>query len=613
MEVREIKSYLSISQVLKYYGAILVNSSSGSWWCPIHERGGKNGGHHTPSLVAKDDIGKATCLSQGCFQNDDVLDVIAKMENYNIKTQFPNVLRKASEIAGIPATDLISNKNYLKLNYQKPVKNLEEKHLLYLESIGISRNTAHIFNLKSRYDYILYPQIKNNSILGYKGISILPNLQTGKKKIFNEGKDRKCKIWFEPIIKHQKTVIFTEGEKDCMRLNQELASLEKDQNIVAVTSSTGAQSFPKDIKEFIKKYSFEQIIIIYDNDKAGQVGSRKLMEALISVNVNIKNYSFPKEFKEGYDISDWFQDGHTFKDLLKLQYQSPPKREDIFQKIFESRIINHSFIEETLTPDINLNTGMQEIDEEAPLILGENSIITGRTGYGKTVLGVNITNGVLKHNKDVNVIFFSLELKRKALFHRLIACEYDMEQWKMKRGFIGKDGTVFIEDKQKYIDACMEYMELCNERLLIYDDLYTVEQIERELKKLEQHGFIPHYLIIDYVNIMDFEKPKENKHVEISKWIKRLAKEKNYHIQGICQANRMTVEKADGFARTENLADSDQYGRDAFTVYSIISNQEGFFINPTKNRNGKAEQVFKFGWNPVSGKIKYELYNNNTY
>ena len=95
------------------------------------------------------------------------------------------------------------------------------------------------------------------------------------------------------------------------------------------------------------------------------------------------------------------------------------------------------------------------------------------------------------------------------------------------------------------------------------------------------------------------------KHIQISTWIKFLAKEKNIHIQAVCQANRATKENDDGYARTENLADSDQYGRDAFIVYSIKTDKDSdnYSINPTKNRNGKPEEAIDLVWNNKSGKI----------
>ena len=93
---QDIKNLVSISQVLRHYGAECTNNSSGAWWCILHEVGGKNNGHKTPSLVAKDNIGTATCLSQKCFEADDIFSVISKMEGLDIKKRFCLNKRKSS-------------------------------------------------------------------------------------------------------------------------------------------------------------------------------------------------------------------------------------------------------------------------------------------------------------------------------------------------------------------------------------------------------------------------------------------------------------------------------------------------------------------------------------
>jgi replicative DNA helicase len=104
-----------------------------------------------------------------------------------------------------------------------------------------------------------------------------------------------------------------------------------------------------------------------------------------------------------------------------------------------------------------LLTGYKEIDEKCPIILGENIIIVGRTGKGKTVLGVNFVNGILKNNEDSKVLVFSLELKKKAFLQRLLSAEYDIETWKIKKGF-ASENTNFTTQKDIYISNAEKYI-----------------------------------------------------------------------------------------------------------------------------------------------------------
>jgi len=296
--------------------------------------------------------------------------------------------------------------------------------------------------------------------------------------------------------------------------------------------------------------------------------------------------------------------------------QEKPKK--TLSQAFPRYVVNDNSALETLDADKILYTGYKEIDEQCPLILGENTIITGRTGKGKTVLGVNFVNGILKHNEKAKVVVFSLELNKKAFLQRLFASEYDMEQWKIKKAFIAEDKSIFTSEREKYITNAKDYIKKYGERLMIVDDINGIEAIEDILEDLKKNfDFIPDYILIDYANIMTTKKlADESKHIQFSIWMKFLAKKRNIHVQAICQANRATKDNDDGYARTENLADSDQYGRDAFVVYSIKTSKDtnDYFVNPTKNRNGKAESEITLVWNGMSGKIygteKPKLSNN---
>jgi len=140
--IDEIKDKLQISDVLEYYGGECTSQASGAWWCIIHEVGGKHKGHKTPSLVAKDERGTATCMSRGCFQSDDIFGVIAKMEHLDLKNDFPAIKEKACRIAGISyniATDKESSIQEIpsQKDYQGRVSELNNEHLDYLTKIGL--------------------------------------------------------------------------------------------------------------------------------------------------------------------------------------------------------------------------------------------------------------------------------------------------------------------------------------------------------------------------------------------------------------------------------------------------------------------------------------------
>ena len=604
---KEIKSQLSISDVIKHYGGECTNQSSGAWWCIMHEDGGKGKGHKTPSLVAKDNTGTATFMSRGCFESDDIFGVIAKMENLDIRNDFTEVKKRACGIAGVSTESYIEPQNSQKKAISKEliIDELQTKHLKYLENIGISKETADFFQLKARYDYILYPQTEGSEIIGYKGISIHKDSKTGKSKMFFEGD--KVSIWGNDQDTKNKHIIFVEGEKDCLRLYEEIQKEGKQDDYLVLTITTGAKTVPNDILQRLGHLKPSQVSIIYDNDRAGNEGSEKLAKALIEEVKEVSVYYFNSDNKEGYDITDFLNEGGKFEDIWGLESEVFKKEVKTLESSYPHYILSEDSILDTLTPDKVLYTGYKYIDEKCPIVVGENSIIVGRTGKGKTVLGVNFVNGILKNNEHSKVVVFSLELKKKAFLQRLLSAEYNVETWKIKKGFLDDNLITYSTQKEQYLENAQEYIKAYNDRLLIVDDIHSIDQIEKVLENLRKNlDYVPDYILIDYANILTLKSLVDaTKHIQISTWIKFLAKEKNIHVQAICQANRATKENDDGYARTENLADSDQYGRDAFVVYSIKTDRETdiYSINPTKNRNGKPEEEIELKWNAESGGI----------
>ena len=604
----EIKEQLSISTLLKHYGGECISPSSGAWWCIMHELGGKGSGHKTPSLVAKDERGTATCMSRRCFDGDDIFDVIAKMEKLDIKNEFTTIKAKACDIAGIHYSNnaLAKTSKLYDTTMQKPIiDELRSKHIKYLKEIGISKETALMFGLKARYDYILYPQLENGVIQGYKGISITKDVATNKSRQFFE--DYTAPLFHELDPSSGKHLIFCEGEKDCMRLTDEIIEKGKQESYIVITITTGAKSVPNDIAAKLEALSPLSASIIYDNDKAGTEGSLKLANALHNLFQEVTIYHFPKNKTLGYDVTDFLNEGNSLQSLLNLEKRVIKKEEKTLQNSFPHYVINKNSILDALTPDKVLLTGYPGIDEKCPIIAGENTIIVGRTGKGKTVLGVNFVNGILRNNQDSKIIVFSLELKKKAFLQRLLAAKYDIELWKIKKGFVSDQTMTYSTQKEKYLESAYDYIKSYETRLLIIDDINSLEQIEKTVEVLKKDlSFSPDYILIDYANILSLKNAFDlSKHIQISTWMKFLAKKSNIHVQAICQANRATKENDDGYARTENLADSDQYGRDAFVVYSIKTSLESdiYSINPTKNRNGKPEEEIELTWNAKSGRI----------
>ena len=111
---------------------------------------------------------------------------------------------------------------------------------------------------------------------------------------------------------------FTAGEYDCIYLTQKI--LESNLNdYKVVTNSTGETGFPKDLDRLKEFPSIEKFLIFYDHDDTGRKGSLKLARELSDkFKKVVEIYSFPKENKIKYDVSDFFNDGYSVEELFNL-------------------------------------------------------------------------------------------------------------------------------------------------------------------------------------------------------------------------------------------------------------------------------------------------------
>ena len=285
--IQEVKRRLSLENLLEIYNVKKGNTAK-TYHCPFHED--KN-----PSFSITDTGWK--CFT-GCG-NGDQISFIEKIENIN----FEEALIKASSICNVA---------YEKKKGKRILEELKEKHLNYLSKRGIKKETAKLFGLKVKNDFILFPQKREDKITGYKGI----NPET--KRMFFEGTDTQSKLFPNYELQGVKFLIFVAGEYDCIYLTQKL--LESNLNdYKVVSSSTGESSFPKDLDRLKEISSIEKFLIFYDHDDAGKKGAIKLAQELSKIEKTIEIYSFPKDKKEKYDVSDFFNEGYSVEDLLLLE------------------------------------------------------------------------------------------------------------------------------------------------------------------------------------------------------------------------------------------------------------------------------------------------------
>jgi len=129
----------------------------------------------------------------------------------------------------------------------------------------------------------------------------------GPDKMLNWTGHGTAQIFHPEIIATSDDIVLTEGETDCILLNQE--------GIPAVTHTAGAQTFRP---AWAPLFAGKNVYVAYDADDAGRKGSKKVESTLRAFAANVYIIDMPETTK-GADITDYIHlEGHSKNDFLEL-------------------------------------------------------------------------------------------------------------------------------------------------------------------------------------------------------------------------------------------------------------------------------------------------------
>ncbi|WP_370901506.1 toprim domain-containing protein [Chryseobacterium gossypii] len=353
MEISEIKSLLTIANVLHYYG--LKADKTNRICCPFHE-------DKTPSMQVYYKTQTAYCFSSNCKTHGksmDVIDFILHKENCTKH----EAIKKAVEILGhtepnrkdryqkdLTREQFLTNMfQYFRnaINNSKPAKDYLQKRGLDYTKIEVGYNSGQ-FHHGSRRDEQLIKQAIACGLLIDKGITG----RTGEKAYGVFGKWSICfalrnrenevtGLYFRSTLnddKHKhyylkdrkgiypgypkkdtKKLILTEAIIDCASLLQ-IPQIRENYSLI---SCFGTNGLNEEILNAIKELKqLEEIIFCFDQDEAGKTAVEKYTNVLMEqfTNVKISSVELPNN-----DVNETLQlhDEKLFLELLK-------KRKDIF-------------------------------------------------------------------------------------------------------------------------------------------------------------------------------------------------------------------------------------------------------------------------------------------
>lgn len=251
-----------------------------------------------------------------------------------------------------------------------------------------------------------------------------------------------------------------------------------------------------------------------------------------------------------------------------------------------------------------VTSGFASIDQitygwQAPDLI----ILAARPSVGKTALALSLArNAALDRHKPTPVAFFSLEMSGGQLIKRLMSSESEIPLIKIQRGRMEED-----EMKKLYQQGIQM---LANAKIYIDDtasmNIFELRAKARRLKQKHDVGLI----IVDYLQLMSGtgssnSRNREQEISEISRGLKRVAKELNVPVIALSQLSREPEKRADKIPQLSDLRESGAIEQDADIVAFIYrpeyygihidkmgeSNPGETHIKFAKNRNGVLDTV----------------------
>lgn len=276
---------------------------------------------------------------------------------------------------------------------------------------------------------------------------------------------------------------------------------------------------------------------------------------------------------------------------LDSKARESEERSDSLCELFVSTI---DHLDNLLTKEVGVSTGFEELDQ---VIGGFDPgcfyIIAARPGIGKTAVALNFAAQAASLGFDV--AFFSLEMTREQIGHRLLARKAEVENRKMRR-----PKTLTENDLDKIVAAAESYAKLKG-KFCVRCGGYSFEDIERELRLMKTR-FDIRVVFIDYLTIVKVPAghSREREIGELSSKMKRLALDLEIAVVCLAQPNR-DMEKQNRKPRNSDLRDSGQIEQDADLIMWVHReiDDSGTIVPATtllvtKNRHGETGPVDGF-------------------
>lgn len=211
-----------------------------------------------------------------------------------------------------------------------------------------------------------------------------------------------------------------------------------------------------------------------------------------------------------------------------------------------------------------LLTGFRHIDYRLNGMLGgELIVIAGRPGMGKTTFMTGMVRNMAKSGK--RGVIFSLEMPHKSLTTRMVAAEGGV-----KLGLLKSAKVMDYSDQCEKLSAGVMGLKGLP---VIMDDQggLTVQEIAARTRR--EHRQRPlSWIMVDHIGLVDSRRHKDRDDLniaDVTRTLKRLAKELDIVVIALSQVNRKCEERSNKRPRMSDLLGSSAIEQDADAVITL--------------------------------------------
>ena len=217
-------------------------------------------------------------------------------------------------------------------------------------------------------------------------------------------------------------------------------------------------------------------------------------------------------------------------------------------------------------------------------------IVAARPSMGKTAFALNLALNVAKNPQRPHVAFFSLEMGVDQLVMRLMSCQAQVDNTKLRQGKLSPQEW----EKVKYAIQTLSNINL------YFDDSGTVKvtDLRSKCRKLKQDDKLD-LVVVDYLQLLSGSQYNQSNRVqevsEISRVLKEVARELKVPVIALSQLSRGVEQRKEKQPVMADLRESGSIEQDADII--LLMYREDYYdaettrknvvdINIAKNRSG---------------------------